>query len=323
MRDRMSQSLPFGQDEGSDRERLVRVAWYYYRDDMTQAEIAQNLGISRPTVARLLKRARATGIVTIDIATQGVGGMELSKALREKFGLQEVAIVPQIDTAVSGETTNSRVALEGAKSLERFLSAGAVVGVGWGDTVLRTLLNLRRAELAGVTFATLTGGIDAYTTAIRGATNNGIAEFIRFIPAPLLVSAPEVAEALRKERLVIEVLELARGASATVIGIGGALTEATILQNGLVTERQLEEYRRQGAVGDILAQWYDADGRVLDMGIERTRVGILIEELRDMPNVIAVAGGIDKLAAIRGAIKGGFAKVLVTTEDVGRALIAD
>ncbi|WP_210506353.1 sugar-binding transcriptional regulator [Naasia sp. SYSU D00057] len=319
----MSHALPYGRDDEFDRERLVRVAWYYYRDDMTQAQIAQKMGVSRPTVARLLDRARTSGVVTIDIQTNGLGGMELPRILREKYGLRDVAVVPQIDESVSGETTNARVALEGAQYLRRYLSPGAVIGVGWGDTVLRTLLSLRRAELAGVTFATLTGGIDAYTTAIRGAANNGIAEFIRFIPAPLLASSPEIAEALGQERLVTEVIDLARGASATLIGIGGAVAQATILQNGLVSEGQLEQYRRQGAIGDILAQWYDADGEVLDMGIERSRVGIRIEELREMPNVIAVAGGMDKLAAIRGALNGRFASVLITTEDVARALAVE
>ena len=306
-----------------DRERLVRVAWHYYRDDMTQAQIAEKFGVSRPTVARLLERARSSGVVTINIETNGIGGMELSNALREKYGLQDVAIVPQIETGNSGEATNSRVAMEGAQYLRRFLTPGAVVGVGWGDTVLRTLLRLRRPELAGVTFATLTGGIDAYTMAIKGAANNGIAEYIRFIPAPLLASSPNIAQALRQERMVTDVIELARGADATIIGIGGALNHATILQNGLITEQQLDRYRGQGAVGDILAQWYDADGNVLEMGLEQSRVGISIQELRDMPNVIAVAGGIDKLAATRGALNGRFAKVLITTEDVARGLVAD
>jgi lsr operon transcriptional repressor len=306
-----------------DRERLVRVAWHYYRDDMTQAQIAEKLGVSRPTIARLLDRARSSGIVTISIETNGLGGMELPTALREKYGLDDVVIVPQIESANSGEVTNSRLALEAGQYLRRFLTPGAVIGVGWGDTVLRTLLRLRRPELTGVTFATLTGGIDAYTTTINGATNNGIAEYIRFIPAPLLASSPAIARALRQERMVTDVIDLARGASATIIGVGGALNQATILQNGVITEDQLEEYRRQGAVGDILAQWYDADGRIQEMGLERSRVGIRIHELRDMPNVIAVAGGIDKLAAIRGALRGGFAKVLITTEDVARGLSAD
>jgi lsr operon transcriptional repressor len=307
-------------DDDADRERLVRVAWYYYRDDLTQAEIAERLHVSRPTVARLLERARQTGIVTIDINTTGVGGLELSKGLREKYSLQDVVVVPQLGRVASGALTNSRIAQEATQYIRRFLRPGAVVGVGWGDTVLRTLLALRRPNLTGVTFPTLTGGIDAYTARVSGAANNGISDFIKFIPAPLLASSPAIASALRQEKAVTSVLDLAKSADVTLIGIGGAVTNATALQSGIITEEQIYDYQLKGAVGDILGEWYDEHGRVLDIDMQKVRVGIAIRELRSMRNVIAVAGGIDKVAAIKGALAGGYIDILITTEDVAREL---
>jgi lsr operon transcriptional repressor len=308
------------EDDAVLRERLVRVAWYYYRDDLTQAQIANRLHVSRPTVARLLARARLTGVVTIDIDTSGVGGLELAEGLRRKYELQEVVIVPQLGRSVSGEVTNSRIAQEAATFLRRFLRPGAVIGVGWGDTVLRTLLALSRASLTGVSFPTLTGGIDAYTTKVNGAANNGISEYIKFVPSPLLASSPAVASALRQERAVTSVLDIARSADVTLIGIGGAIPNATILRNGVVTEAQIREYQEKGAVGDIIGEWYDSRGRVLAIDMQKVRVGIAIRELRSMKNVIAVAGGIDKVAAIRGALAGGYIDTLITTEDVAREL---
>lgn len=312
-----------GRDDNELRERLVRVAWYYYRDELTQAEIAARLHVSRPTVARLLARARMTGVVTIDINTSGVGGLELAEGLRKRYGLQEVVIVPQLGRSISGEATNSRIAQEAAQFLRRFLRPGAVIGVGWGDTVLRTLLALTRASLAGVTIATLTGGIDAYTTKVNGTANNGISDYIKFVPSPLLASSPAVAAALRQEKAVTNVLDIAKSSDATLIGIGGAIPNATILQNGVVTEAQIRDYQRKGAVGDIIGEWYDMHGRVLAIDLQKVRVGIAIRELRAMKNVIAVAGGIDKVAAISGALAGGYVDILITTEDVARELDAD
>ena len=309
-------------DDG-DREQLVRVAWYYYRDNLTQAEIAQRLHVSRPTVARLLERSRQTGIVTIDINTTGVGGLELTGELRSRYRLKDVVIVPQLGRSVSGETTNSRIARAAAQYLKRYLVPGGVVGVGWGDTVLRTLLALPRQNLTGMTFATLTGGIDAYTTRVSGAENAGLSDYIKFVPSPLLASSPEGAKILRQEKAVTSVLELAKSADATIIGIGGAVANATILQNGVVTEAQLYDYQLKGAVGDILGEWYDQRGRLLAVDLQKVRVGIEIRELRSMKNVIAVAGGIDKVAAIRGALEGEYLDILVTTEDVARELIAN
>src|SRR3954468_18336186 len=130
-----------------DRQTLARVAWYYYRDNLTQAQIADRLHVSRPTVARLLERARQTGVVSINIDTTGGGGLALPQRLRERYGLQDVVVVPQPAPASSGETTNSRIALAGAQSLRRHLTPGAVIGVGWGDTVVRTLTALPPSTL--------------------------------------------------------------------------------------------------------------------------------------------------------------------------------
>lgn len=318
----MSGTFGRAAESDAEREQLVRVAWYYYRDALTQAEIAERLHVSRPTVARLLERARQTGIVTIDIDTTGVGGLELSGALRSRYGLHDVVIVPQVGRAISGETTNTRLARAAAQYLRRYLVPGGVIGVGWGDTVLRTLLSLPRQQLRGMSFATLTGGIDAYTTQVSGASNSGLSDFIRFVPSPLLASSPQIAQVLRQERAVTSVLDLARSADATLIGVGAAIANATILQNGVVTEAQLYDYQLKGAVGDILGEWYDERGRVLAVDLQKVRVGIEIRELRAMKNVIAVAGGIDKVAAIKGALGGDYVDILVTTEDVARELIA-
>lgn len=301
-----------------ERETLVRVSWMYYRDGLTQAAIAERLHVSRATVARLIDRAKRAGVVTIDIDTSGVGGIELASALRSRYDLDDVVIVPQVVSAPSGETTNTHLATEAAQYVRRYLTPGAVIGVGWGDTVLRTLLALRGGLLGGVTFATLTGGIDAYTARLHGT--NGVAERIRFVPSPMVASTPEVAVMLRREKAVNVVIDLARHADATLIGIGAASGDATISQNGLVTPEQIAEYRARGAVGDILAEWFDENGRVLDLDLERLRVGVHINDLRGMRNVVGVAGGIDKIEAIRGALRGGFLNVLITTEDVARAL---
>ncbi len=311
---------PTRRDIDTEHQKLVRVAWLYYREDLTQAQIAQQLHVSRPTVARLLERARQAGIVTIDIDTTGVGGLELIDGLREKYQLRDVVIVPQLGEEASAEVTNSRLAVEAAQYMRRFLQPGAVIGVGWGDTVLRTLLALSPSSLSGVTFATITGGIDAYTTKVSGATNNGISDYIRFVPAPLLASSPTIASALRHERAVTSVLEMARTSDAALIGIGGAIASATILHTGVVTEQQIVDYQQRGAVGDILGEWYDQTGTVLAVDLQKVRIGLSIRELRTMKHVVGVAGGIDKLAAIRGALRGGYLHSLITTEDVARGL---
>lgn len=304
-----------------DRETLVRVAWYYYRDNLTQAQIAKRLHVSRATAGRLLDRARQTGVVTIEIDTAGVGGLELADRICTRYGLDDVVIIPQDEPSVSGQATNSRLALEAAHYLTRYLKPDAKIGVGWGDTVMRTMQVLKRDALRDASLVTLTGGIDAYTAKVIGIENAALSDFIRFIPSPLFASSAEAASMLRREKSVTDVIELAKTSTASLIGIGADDQNATILRNGVVTNEQVQTLREHGAIGDILGEWYDAQGRVIDGALQQLRIGVAIHDLYSMDNVIAVAGGMDKLEAIRAALIGGCVNALITSEDVARALL--
>jgi lsr operon transcriptional repressor len=304
-----------------DRETLVRVAWYYYRDNLTQAQIAKRLHVSRATAGRLLDRARQTGVVTIEIDTSGVGGLELAESICARYGLDDVVIIPQDEPSMSGQATNSRLALEAAHYLSRYLKPGATIGVGWGDTVMRAMQVLKREAFRDASLVTLTGGIDAYTPKVTGIGNAALSDFIRFIPSPFLASSPEAASMLRRERAVTDVIELAKTADASLIGIGAVDRNATILQNGIVSDEQLTTLRDHGAVGDILGEWYDPAGRVIDGEFQQLRIGVAVSDLQSMSNVIAVAGGMDKLEAIRAALNGGCVNALITSEDVARGLL--
>ena len=52
----------------------------------------------------------------------------------------------------------------------------------------------------------------------------------------------------------------------------------------------------------MLGEWYDAKGQVVETSWSRRRIGLGLEELRGLDNVVGVAGGVDKVAAISGAI---------------------
>ena len=59
-----------GQNRASapaDLRLALRAATLYYLDGLTQAEIASRLGVSRPTAGRLVARAKAKGLVRIEV----------------------------------------------------------------------------------------------------------------------------------------------------------------------------------------------------------------------------------------------------------------
>lgn len=312
-----------GNADWETREQLLRAAWYYYVDQLTQDEVAKRLSISRATAGRLLERSRQTGIVTFTLGSSNFDAFQVGRKLRDTFGLSEALVPPALDQEPSDpREIAQRLARGGAQYLQNMLDAGQTLGLGWGETVQATMERLPAEQTEKISTVTLTGGVNTYVPTLRrGRTTMG-EYFDAVIPAPIVVSSPKLAEALRTEEVIQHVLEQCRSAHHALVGIGGLAEQATLAQQGYVTDAELVEFQRLGAVGDVLGIFYDANGNVLDVPLHDRRIGIGIEELRSIPNVVGIAGGMHKVDAILGALRGGYLDVLVTTEDVARALLA-
>ena len=83
---------------------------------------------------------------------------------------------------------------------------------------------------------------------------------------------------------------------------------------GYLNAGDARELRERGVVGDILGQFFDARGQVVELPIHDRRIGIDVADLRNIPKVVGVAGGTHKAEAILGALHGGFLDVLITNE---------
>lgn len=305
----------------SDLDLVVRAAWLYYGDGLTQEQVAKRLFVSRQTVGRLLEAARAQGVVRIEIDASCLAALGLSTRLRDTFGLTDAIVVPtDDDNPLPSERVNERVAAALAAYVRRYLHPGAVVGVGWGDTVARALAMLAEESLEGVTLASAAGSIQALAQSLAGDPK--VAAHLRVLPAPLLVSSPEAAELLRSEAAVRDVLDLAETATVLLTGIGSAGPHASAVRSRVLTAEEVAGFAAMGAVGDMLGEWFDARGRIVSAATSGRRIGLGLERLREMPNVVGVAGGRHKAEAVLGAIRGGFIKVLVTDENTAEELLA-
>ena len=71
---------------------LHMVAKLHYLSDLSQVQIAKQLGLSTATISRLLQRARAEGIVRIEVRDL-VAPDALGALLAERLGLRQVSVV--------------------------------------------------------------------------------------------------------------------------------------------------------------------------------------------------------------------------------------
>lgn len=302
-----------------DYDMAVRAAWLYYEDGLTQAQVAKRLFVSRQSVGRLLESARQHGIVRVEIDAQYLAAMGLATRLREHLGLDDAVVVPTTDGPMSRERTNDRVAAATAAYVRRHLHPGVVVGLGWSDSVARALTMLPAESLEGVVLAPAAGTI--HNVAELVADNPTVVRSLRAVPAPLFVSSPEVADALTAEDTVAEVFDQARSAHLMLTGIGAVRPGSSAVRTGMVTDDEVAEFGRRGAVGDMLGQWFDIAGKEVEGAVSRRTVALRLAEMRALDNVVAIAAGAEKADAIRGAVAGGWVNALVTDEPTAELLL--
>ncbi|MHB2029678.1 MAG: sugar-binding transcriptional regulator, partial [Acidimicrobiales bacterium] len=223
----------------SEEAMLLRVAWLYYMDGLTQDVVAQRLGVSRPSVARILEKARRSGVVSVSLDAQWLSTFELSVELGRAYGLEQVLVVPDDGTTVQTQReANVRVAMAGALYLNDNLKPGATIGVGTGDTVSRVLARTDLSTVGPLHVVSLTGGVDSYVRVMsmsRGEVSASDQLIVSVIPSPIVASTAALAEALRKEPTVQAVLEAARQVDFAVVGIGSVDKNSTLVNLGYLT----------------------------------------------------------------------------------------
>jgi lsr operon transcriptional repressor len=312
-------SSPGGRPEAA-RDLLLRVAWFYYKDELTQDEIARRLSVSRASVGRMLDRARKVGLVSISLNADHLGAFEVSRQLRQTFGLAEALVIPDHrDDLVDHHELNARLGLGGAQFMSTHLRPGGTLGVGWGETVSRVIASTSFGAVGPIHMVSLTGGVDAYLPAFLSSNKGeGPAEgemtSATVIPTPIVASTPELAAALKAEPAIQSVLKQACDVDQAIVGVGTPTADATIVQMGYLAADDVRTLRDHHVVGDILGQFFDAGGQVVKLPIHDRRIGIELADLAQIPKVTGVAGGLHKVNAILGALRGGFLDVLVTNE---------
>lgn len=296
---------------------VIKTAWYYYLENMTQQQIAEILGISRIRVIKLLEKARQTGVIQFQVRKDSASRMSLEKRLCEKYNLKDSFVVP---TNPDEEGINETVAKAAAMYIGDRITEDTFINIGYGDTPSRVLNNLAMMSEKPVTCVSLTGGVNYYLPNTHSQTFNAR---LFLIPAPLIASSSAVAHALRQEASVIEISRMAMLSGITVMGIGGMSEDATIFKSGILSKNDLLYLKMQGAVGDVLSHFLDEDGNLLNHDVEDRLISASLDTIKKLENVIGVAAGNSKVAAIRAVLRGAYLDVLITDENTAQQLLED
>lgn len=300
-----------------------RVAWMYYVEEMTQSAIADALGIGRITVVRLLAEARSMNDVRIALSRDiaDLAGLEIE--CQKRLGVGEVVVAPLSDGAGDGRAV---IAAAAGEYVSRLLRPDMKIGLGWGETLSRMLSYLEERSLPRLSVVSLLGGV----MRARAANPAECAwQFARFYMAEcFMLAAPAIVDSRETKRALIErcglgdVYDLAQALDAVVVGVGGTQSFAAARAYGLVTEEEVAELKAAGAIGNLIYNFFDAQGCLVDHSINARVMSIPVESLRKASARIMVAGGGDKVEAIVAACRLLRPTALVTDEATAKAMAA-
>ncbi len=307
-------------------ELLAQVASMYYEDNLNQDEIARRIDTSRSTVSRMLQEAREAGVVEITVHYPWKNVPEIEVDLIARFRLRQARVLRGRDQPY--EEILRGLGVLAARYIEGILIEGTTLGISWGVAVYSTVRTLRPDRRLPITVMQMVGAVGEGNPLIDGPDLARLLASVyggeyRYLHAPLIVEDTHAREVLLQEPRIHETLSLARRADVALVGIGAPSPEVySLLRAGYLDREALAQLRAQGVVGDICARHYDAHGRVLDIELNRRIVGIELEALHDIEQVIGVAGGEAKAEAILGALRSGHVNVLITDDVTARKVLA-
>lgn len=302
---------------------MLRAAELYYYEDLTHAQIAEQLGTSRWTVGRLLERARESGIVRITIEHPLARHHHLELQLKQRFGVREAIVVPgQSDS----EVTTTAVCRAAAELVTALRPRPRVVGVSWGRTTSRLAALLNHGWSQGVTVVQTNGGL-----ALAGADHVGMALRVmaergpgqaRMMPAPTILQSAELASGLRSDPAVATTLDLAANARTIVYSPGSATSTSVLVDSGYLNVDEVDRLQGLGVVGDVLSHFIDASGQVVDADLDGRTISISLAALRNCPNSIAVVSGSEKAAVTSAILAAQLCTTIITDADLASTVLA-
>ncbi len=305
---------------------MTKVARMYYGLHFKQTQIAENLDISQATISRLLKRAQDEQIIRINISAPTGIYSDIEAELERTYNLKEAIVVDSVEN--DGQILRD-IGAATAYYLEQTIKPDEVIGLSsWSKTLMAMVDAMNPlARQAGAQVVQVLGGVG------NPAVENHAVHLVRrlavliqgqavFLPAPGVVASAEMRQLYLQDPYVAATIEKFRKITLCLVGIGSVEPSDMLASSGNVfSDEELDSLRQKGAVGDICMRFFDADGCPIQNGLNERVIGLELEQLHRIKRCVGVAGGKRKIAAIRGAMRGGYINVLITDIQTAKVLL--
>lgn len=320
---------------------LFEIAKLHYEAGLSQAQVADRMGLTRVKVNRLLQAARDRGIVRVLVVPR-IGHAYLraiEDELKTAYDLQDALLVPgreeMLDGSLNSNTQEAiveRLAYVAAEYLDRHLTDDDILCINWGRVTRSVVDHLRPSRtLPGLTVLPLLGSLSAQPEPFEA---NVLAQEIASAYGADFnwLIAPAIVRDVRQKRVALE-LPLVKSTLAQINRATIAITAiapadpiaATVVRRGWLAADEIRALIDRGAIGEICSWWFDADGNeVRDDQIYPIGLGLagLKEMVQQGKKVIAVVGADrSRLEPVHAALSGKIVNVLITDHITAQYLI--
>ena len=304
---------------------VTEICWHYYVNEMTQADIARLLNVTRLRVNQAIQRAKLLGFVKIHIESPFLPRIEIQEELKSALGLQRAIVSPANETSYD---YHKSVGAALAELLAERLATGdwTSLGVSWGLTLDSAIRKLSRQTHPNLEVVSILGGTAKGSTLNSFGIASGFANVLgarySVLTAPIYLSEGIDRDVFLSQYALKEHFDKFTSLDAVLLTCSNVSEKSFLVEHGLPQGLTPEALIDAGAIGDVLGQFLDRDGRSVSAEIDNRTVGMPLDEVIAIPEKIMAAAGPHKVEVIKAACQRGLVDTLVTDDTTAQLLLA-
>ncbi|MDV6239597.1 sugar-binding domain-containing protein [Trueperella bernardiae] len=312
--------MPNTPEELTERDTLAINAAKLYYSGKTQAEVASDLHISRPTVSKLLAYAQRQGFIRISVIDPRDQSKDVITKLKQRYGLIDVVLVsPPLPTQ---DSLRNSLAAAAARTIGEMVRDGDIIGVAPSRTMRAVAEHLEVSRRQNLTVVQLAGGFlgGDENQRVVATFAGSLGAHCHTLPVPAFVQSVSMRNHLAQEDHVRPILALGARARIAIFTVGRVGASLPTLPKMTLSAHDVDVLGRR-TVGDICGRFVDKHGRICLPDINNKTIGISLPDLRTKDQKLLIAGGGDKMHAILACLENGYANRVVLDYTTATAIL--
>lgn len=295
---------------------ITEVCWHYFVNEMTQAEIARLLDVTRLRVNQAIRTAKATGMVNIQIDSPFIVRTELQENLKEALGIDRAIVSPVDPQRNYHRPVGAALAIILAERLRS--KPLKSFGVSWGITLDTAIQKLPRQFHPNLEVVSILGGTAQGSSFNTFGIASGFAAILgahySMLTAPIYLSKEIDRDLFLSQYDLKEHFKKFEKLDVVLLTCSDVSEKSFLVSNGLPREITPEKLIAAGAIGDVLGHFLDKDGNSVSKAVDDRTIGMPLEQVKAVPEKIMAAAGAHKVDIILAACKRGLVNMLITDD---------